>query len=93
MRNKERNIMKISDEMIFELKERGFIKRNLVKPDYRGFCISNIAPTILKFLDIKFEASMPLQEMKIIKKAIKNRGISDHYDNIILLNSLEPILF
>ena len=77
--------MNISDEIIFELKERGFIGGDLVKPDYRGFCISNIAPTISEFLGIKFEAGMPLQEMKIIKNAMKNRGISDHYDNIVLL--------
>jgi len=77
--------MKISDEIIFELKERGFIREDLVKPDYRGFCISNIGPTISEFLGIKFEEGMSLQEMKIIKNAMKNRGISDHYDNIVLL--------
>lgn len=74
----------ISEAILDHLDREGLIG-DLVRPDYTGYSILNVAPTIAAFLGINLETGKPLQQLEIVKGAIKAEGISPKHEKVVLL--------
>jgi hypothetical protein len=74
----------ISEAILDHLDREGLIG-DLVRPDYTGYSILNVAPTVATFLGINLENGKPLQQLDIVKGAIKAEGISSYHEKVVLL--------